>query len=95
MASPDSAAVVPQQRLPFIKGKDVSLKKGTLLNAYAERIVLLPTPVPPPPTFARVSFQIWDSGRAWRIWAEADTRWRYVIERLHQLIGTERLRDES
>jgi hypothetical protein len=37
---------------PFIKGKDVSLKKGTLLKAYAEQDVLLPSPLPPPPAEA-------------------------------------------
>jgi hypothetical protein len=37
---------------PFIKGKDVSLKKGTLMNAYAEQDVTLPSPLPPPPAEA-------------------------------------------
>jgi len=37
---------------PFIKGKDVSLKKGTLLNGYSEQDVVLPSPVPPPPAEA-------------------------------------------
>lgn len=34
---------------PFIKGKDVSIKKGTIMTAYADQDVTLPTPVPTPP----------------------------------------------
>ena len=34
---------------PFIKGKDVSIKKGTILRAYADQDIVLPTPLPPPP----------------------------------------------
>ncbi len=34
---------------PFIKGKDVSIKKGTIMTAYADQDVTLASPVPPPP----------------------------------------------
>jgi hypothetical protein len=34
---------------PFIKGKDVSLKKGTIMTAYADQDTALPGPVPAPP----------------------------------------------
>jgi hypothetical protein len=34
---------------PFIKGKDVSIKKGTVMTAYADQDVALPSPVPSPP----------------------------------------------
>lgn len=34
---------------PFIKGKDVSIKKGTILRAYAERDTDLTSPISPPP----------------------------------------------
>lgn len=34
---------------PFIKGKDVNIKKGTILTAYAEQDVSLSSPLPPPP----------------------------------------------
>ena len=37
---------------PFIKGKDVSIKKGTMMTAYADQDVPLPSPVPPPPESA-------------------------------------------
>lgn len=35
---------------PFIKGKDVSLKKGTIMTAYVDQDAKLPSPLPPPPT---------------------------------------------
>lgn len=34
---------------PFIKGKDVSIKKGTIMTAYADQDVVLPDPLAPPP----------------------------------------------
>jgi len=34
---------------PFIKGKDVSIKKGTIMTAYADQDVEVASPVPPPP----------------------------------------------
>lgn len=34
---------------PFIKGKDVSIKKGTRLTAFSDGDYDLPSPVPPPP----------------------------------------------
>ena len=34
---------------PFIKGKDVSLKKGTIMRAYAEQDTVLASPLTPPP----------------------------------------------
>lgn len=34
---------------PFIKGKDVALKKGTMMTAYADQDVVLPSPLAPPP----------------------------------------------
>ncbi|WP_297513292.1 hypothetical protein [uncultured Caulobacter sp.] len=34
---------------PFIKGKDVSIKKGTIMTAYADQDVDIASPVPPPP----------------------------------------------
>lgn len=34
---------------PFIKGKDVSIKKGTMMTAYADQDVELPSPLAPPP----------------------------------------------
>lgn len=34
---------------PFIRGKDVSIKKGTVLTAYVDQDVKLPSPLPPPP----------------------------------------------
>jgi hypothetical protein len=34
---------------PFIKGKDVTLKKGTIMTAYADQDTSLSTPVPAPP----------------------------------------------
>ena len=37
---------------PFIKGKDVGLKKGTRMNAYVEQDVELASPLPPPPAEA-------------------------------------------
>ena len=35
---------------PFIKGKDVSIKKGTIMRAYAEQDSELASPLAPPPT---------------------------------------------
>ena len=35
---------------PFIKGKDVSIKKGTVMTAYVDQDAKLPSPLPPPPT---------------------------------------------
>lgn len=34
---------------PFIKGKDVSMKKGTVMTAYVDQDVKLPSPLTPPP----------------------------------------------
>jgi hypothetical protein len=34
---------------PFIKGKDVSIKKGTVMRAYADQDTSLKSPLPPPP----------------------------------------------
>jgi hypothetical protein len=34
---------------PFIKGKDVKIKKGTLMTAYSEQDMVLASPLPPPP----------------------------------------------
>lgn len=34
---------------PFIKGKDVSIKKGTRMTAYSDGDYDLPAPIPPPP----------------------------------------------
>lgn len=34
---------------PFIKGKDVSIKKGAIMRAYADQDIALTTPLPPPP----------------------------------------------
>lgn len=34
---------------PFIKGKEVSLKKGTMMTAYADQDTNLPSSFPPPP----------------------------------------------
>ena len=34
---------------PFIKGKDVSIKKGTVMTAYVDQDAKLPSPLPPPP----------------------------------------------
>jgi len=34
---------------PFIRGKDVSIKKGTVMTAYVDQDVKLPSPLPPPP----------------------------------------------
>jgi hypothetical protein len=34
---------------PFIKGKNTSIKKGTVLSAFTDQDVQLPTPIPPPP----------------------------------------------
>ncbi len=34
---------------PFIKGKDVTIKKGTMMTAYADQDTTLPTPLAPPP----------------------------------------------
>ncbi|HLZ76009.1 hypothetical protein [Phenylobacterium sp.] len=34
---------------PFIKGTQVSIKKGTILRAYADQDIALTTPLPPPP----------------------------------------------
>lgn len=34
---------------PFIKGRDVSIKKGTMMTAYADQDVDIASPVPPPP----------------------------------------------
>lgn len=34
---------------PFIKGKDVSIKKGTIMTAYADQDMVLPDPLAPPP----------------------------------------------
>lgn len=34
---------------PFIKGKDVSIKKGTMMTAYADQDTILPTPLAQPP----------------------------------------------
>jgi hypothetical protein len=33
---------------PFIKGKDVSIKKGTIMTAYVDQDTSLPSPLPPP-----------------------------------------------
>lgn len=35
---------------PFIKGKDVTIKKGTMMTAYADQDMILPSPLAPPPT---------------------------------------------
>lgn len=35
---------------PFIRGKDVSIKKGTVLTAYVDQDTKLPSPLAPPPT---------------------------------------------
>jgi hypothetical protein len=35
---------------PFIKGKDVSIKKGTMMTAYADQDTIVPSPLLPPPT---------------------------------------------
>lgn len=37
---------------PFIKGKDVSIKKGTVMTAYSDSDLELPDPVPAPPADA-------------------------------------------
>jgi len=37
---------------PFIRGKDVSLKKGTRMTAYADHDTDLPSPLAPPPAGA-------------------------------------------
>lgn len=34
---------------PFIRGKDVSIKKGTVMTAYVDQDVKVASPVPPPP----------------------------------------------
>jgi hypothetical protein len=34
---------------PFIKGKDVSIKKGTVMRAYADQDAVLASPLAPPP----------------------------------------------
>lgn len=34
---------------PFIKGKDVTLKKGTMMTAYSDQDITLPSPIVPPP----------------------------------------------
>lgn len=34
---------------PFIKGKDVSLKKGAIMTAYADQDLTIASPLPPPP----------------------------------------------
>lgn len=34
---------------PFIKGKDVSIKKGARMTAYADADTELASPLPPPP----------------------------------------------
>jgi hypothetical protein len=34
---------------PFIKGKDVRLKKGALMTAFSEQDTVLASPLPPPP----------------------------------------------
>lgn len=34
---------------PFIKGKDVGIKKGTVMTAYVDQDAKLPSPLPPPP----------------------------------------------
>lgn len=34
---------------PFIKGKDVGMKKGTVMTAYVDQDVKLPSPLTPPP----------------------------------------------
>lgn len=34
---------------PFIKGKDVSIKKGTIMTAYADQDIDVASPLPPPP----------------------------------------------
>lgn len=34
---------------PFIKGKDVSIKKGAIMTAYVDQDTDLPSPLPPPP----------------------------------------------
>lgn len=34
---------------PFIKGKDVSIKKGSVMSAYVDQDIDLPSPLPPPP----------------------------------------------
>lgn len=34
---------------PFIRGKDVSIRKGTIMTAYTDQDTTLPSPLPPPP----------------------------------------------
>lgn len=34
---------------PFIKGKDVGIKKGTVMTAYVDQDVKVASPLPPPP----------------------------------------------
>ncbi len=34
---------------PFIKGKDVSIKKGAIMTAYVDQDISLPSPLPLPP----------------------------------------------
>ncbi len=34
---------------PFIRGKDVSIKKGTIMTAFVDQDMSLPTPLPSPP----------------------------------------------
>jgi len=35
--------------MPFIKGKDTSMKKGTSMTAFADEDTVLVSPIPPPP----------------------------------------------
>ncbi len=37
---------------PFIKGKDVTINKGTIMMAYSDQDITLATPVPAPPADA-------------------------------------------
>lgn len=34
---------------PFIKGKDVSIRQGTIMRGYSDQDIELATPIPPPP----------------------------------------------
>ena len=38
---------------PFIRGKEVTIRKGTLLHAYADQDIVLTTPLPAPPPEAK------------------------------------------
>lgn len=37
---------------PFIRGKDVTIKKGTVMTAYSDQDTILPAPLPSPPAEA-------------------------------------------